>query len=134
MGSAMRPRPWYVSTPFMAGRSVAGDAEEAIAVDGAHGDRLEAAIALADHLHLLLHAALPELPVELLLAVHLLAVDPRDHVARAKAGGARRPDGRHAGDDDAPALERLRVQAEPRARTATRHATLGEELVPAGEE
>src|SRR5262245_55397127 len=134
MGSAMRPRPWYVSTPFMAGRSVAGDAEEAIAVDGAHGDRLEAAIALDHHLHLLLDAALPELPVELLLGVDLLAVEPRDHVAGAKAGGARGPDGRHAGDDDAPALEPLRVQAEPWTRTTARDAPFGEELVPAGQE
>src|ERR1700675_1029504 len=77
---------------------VAGHAVEAVAVDGAHGDRLEAAIALDDHLHLLLDAALPELSVERFLTVPLLAIEPYDHVARAKAGGARGPDGRHSGD------------------------------------
>src|SRR5262249_56121187 len=93
--------------------SVVGQ-EEAVAIHGAHGDRLETRRPHDHELDLLARRAEPEAAIEVGLARHLLAVHAHDHVAGAEAGHARRTDGAHAGDHE-PAVRLPRGEAEPRA-------------------
>src|SRR5436309_14396153 len=114
MGSGMRPRPWWVSTPRIGERLAVAGLEEAVAVHRAHGDRLEARLAHDHELHVLLDPREPEPPVEFGLARHRGAVDAHDDIAWPKTSGARRPDGRDAGHHHAAVVAPARVETEAR--------------------
>src|SRR5919197_5190256 len=105
MGSAMSPRPSYVSAaPFMGARvprSARPSAVLRIAVDGAHGDHALGAAALHRHIDRVPGLPAPEPFVELLLRGDAHAVHPDDAVAATEARGARGSDLVEAVDDDA---------------------------------
>src|SRR6266849_2104667 len=134
MGSAMSPRPWYVSTPRMRRSSAVAGAVDAVAIHGAHRDGLEALVAEDHELDLLAYPSRPEAPVEFLLGRDLLAIDADDDVALTEAGAPGRPRGRHAGDHDPAPRALLRVETEPWPRRAALHPPLGEQLVFARKE
>src|SRR5512134_624510 len=129
IGSAMRPRPWYVSiAPFMTPSVSARRWVQAVAVDRAHADDLHAVVAPHGDLDGVAGLAPPHLLVELLLRADPHAVDADDRVAAAEAGGARRPGLVEAVDHDAARVGR-RVEADPRPGPAARHAARRHQLV-----
>src|SRR5205823_13990986 len=129
MGSAMRPRPWYVSAaPFMPPSVSGARTEQAMPIDRAHRNHLHAVGAAHQHLDRLAGLAAPERLVELLLRGDADAVDADDLVAAAEAG---RPRG-------AGLVETLHehaavlgggVEPEPRTRPPADHAPGADQLV-----
>src|SRR2546422_180543 len=111
MGSAMRPRPWYVSAaPFTASRLARPI--ERVPVDRGHRDDAHAVGALHRHLDQVARAPGPELEVEVLARLDGHAVDADDPVALEHAR-ARRRDHEGAGEHVLPvrreALDRLEL-------------------------
>src|SRR5689334_6324026 len=132
MGSAMSPRPSYVSAaPFMGGRvprSARRSAVLRIAVDGAYGDHALETAAPHGHVDRVAGLPAPESLVEFLLRPDTHPIDADDAVAAAEAGGARGPGLVEAFDDHA--LRRGgRVQPEPRPRAPARDAPRRDQLV-----
>src|SRR6059036_1100785 len=111
MGSAMRPRPWYVSAaPFTASRLARPI--ERVPVDRGHRDDAHEVGALHRHLDQVARAPGPELEVEVLARLDGHAVDADDPVAleHARAGGG--PEGRDLADEE-PAVGFHRVEPQP---------------------
>src|SRR5204863_8109986 len=114
MGSAMRPRPWYVSAaPFTASRLV--PPVERVAVDRGHFDDAHAVVTPHRHVDQVARAPGPELGVELRLGLDGHPVHPDDPVASHDARARRGPEGRDLADEE-PAVGLDRVEAEPRPR------------------
>src|SRR6185369_9421804 len=129
MGSAMRPRPWYVSiAPFMRPSVSARWRVQAVAIDGAHADDLHPVVAPHGDVDGVAGLAPPHLLVELFLRGDVHAVDADDQVAPTEAGGPRRAGLVEAVDDDAAGPGR-RVEADPRAGPAAHYAPGRQQLV-----
>src|SRR4029450_10836228 len=92
MGSAMRPRPWYVSAaPFMSPSVSGGRSEQAMSIDRAHGNHLQPVSAPHLDLDRLAGLAPPERLVEMLRRDDGHPGDSDDLVAAAESGRARGP-------------------------------------------
>src|SRR2546422_975763 len=132
MGSAMRPRPWYVSAaPFTASRLARPI--ERVPVDRGHRDDAHAVGALHRHLDQVARAPGPELEVEVLARLDGHAVDADDPVAleHARAGGG--PEGRDLADEE-PAVGFHRVEPEPGAWRPAHDPARADQLVLSGHE
>src|ERR671935_839409 len=125
MGSAMSPRPSYVSAaPFMPARvprSARRRAIERVAIHRAHRDDVLATAAAHGDLDGIARPPTPEPRVELLLRGHAHAVHADDAIAAPEAGGPRRAGLVEPVDDDA-IVARARDQSEPRPGLPARHA------------
>src|SRR6185436_521651 len=134
MGSAMRPRPWYVSAaPFMSPSVSGARTEQAMPIDRAHGNHLHAVGAANLHLDGLTGLAAPQRLVELLLRGHALAVHADDLVATAEPGRPRGAGLVEAVHEHA-ALLGGGVEPEPGARPPAHHAARADQLVLHGQE
>src|SRR5438067_4320787 len=134
IGSAMRPRPWYVSAaPFMGASVSGGRAEQAMPIDGPHGDHPHAVRAAHRDLDRLAGLPPPQRLVELLLGAHADAVDADDLVPHPEAGRPRRTRLVEAVHHDPAGLGR-RVEPQPRARPAAHHTAGADQLVLDGQQ
>src|SRR5947208_6763194 len=134
IGSAMSPRPWYVSAaPFMRGSVSVRGAEQAMPVDGAHGYHAHALLAAHRDLDRVAGPPPPERLVELLLRGDADAVDAHDLIALAEARRARGAGLVEAVHEHAPLLG-CGVEPEPRPRPAAHHAAGRDQLVLHGQE
>src|SRR5258706_4998215 len=123
MGSAIRPRPWYVSAaPFMSPSVSGGRSEQAMPIDRAHGNHLHPVGAAHLDLDGLAGLPPPERLVELLLRGDADAVDTDDLVAAAEAGRARGPGLVEAVHEDPAVLGGGGIEPQPRPRPAAHHA------------
>src|SRR5207245_2919051 len=127
MGSAMRPRPAYVSAaPFTASRLARP--VERVAVDRAHRDDAHAVATLHRDLDRVARAPGPQLDVEGLPRLDGHAVDADDPVTLEHARSRGGPAGRHLADEE-PAGRLVRVEPEPGARRPAHDPAGADQLV-----
>src|SRR6059058_2791208 len=125
MGSAMRPRPWYVSAaPFTASRLARPI--ERVPVDRGHRDDAHAVGALHRHLDQVARAPGPELEVEVLARLDGHAVDADRARAHPGHGLLRSPERRHGPRAGVLELDHTqsRVEVEPDQSRAHRAAPI----------
>src|SRR5512144_2792221 len=121
------------SLTYLEANLLVGSSIQTVAIHRTHRDRVAAARAFHRHVDVLIHLRLPEGLVEVLAARDLTTVHLDDDVARPKARRLRGAEGREARDDHSVG-SRLGVEPEPGPGRAARHASVGDELVPPGEE
>src|SRR5919197_5096297 len=130
IGSAMRPRPSYVSAaPFMErGYRLLRRPVQHRAIDGAHGNDAHRVFTVHRALDGVAALPPPHLLVELFLRPHADAVHADDAIALAEPGAPRGSALVESVDEDASGL-RPRVQADPRSWTSAHHAAGRDDLV-----
>src|SRR5919108_4107716 len=135
IGSAMRPRPSYVSAaPFMdRGYRLLRRPVQERPVDGTHRDDADGVLAVDRDLDGVAGLPAPHLLVELFLCPDADAVHADDAVALSEASAPRRTGLVETVDEHAVGV-RARVQADPRPRPPARHASGGDDLVLDGQE